>query len=151
MSSKNTSKILYAKKISGLPTNISLTFDTVHINFYKSRQENGFFYCELVIPKLRDDDENILVLDFMNSYEKKCNVEEYENSEEEEYEDPFNYEYEVPLNDHNLDSLPDAIFCYFEYGIDRNQPFLLLHMKIKNTPFFGFVFIESNLYTIMPL
>ena len=109
----------------------------MHIQFCKSRQDNGFFYCSLVIPKLRDHDGNILVLDFMN-----CDFNEYENFEEEEYE--------VPFNDHNLDSLPDAASCYFEYRIDRNQPFLLLHMKIKNTPFFGCVFIESNLYTIMP-
>ena len=41
---ENASKLLYAKNLPSLPSDISLAFIRAYIRFYKSREISGFFF-----------------------------------------------------------------------------------------------------------
>lgn len=128
----NASKLLYAKDLPGIPSDISLSFNNVYVRFYKSPEMNGYFYCTLAVPAFKDDD----------GY-----VREREFSQETENEDDIDLStYYNPFNDHSFDSLPKAVTCYFEERNEMGQRMLLLLMKIKGTPFYGHVLIDRDLY-----
>lgn len=129
---ENASKLLYAKDLSGLPSDISLAFNNVHVRFYKSQEMNGFFFCTLAIPAFTDDEGYVFEREF----------EEVVLSD-----DDIDFStYTVPLHDHTFDSLKKSIACHFEYKHEMGRRSLLLRMKIKGTPFDGYVFIDDSLY-----
>lgn len=125
---ENASKLLYAKNLPSLPSDISLAFIRAYIRFYKSREISGFFFCTFAVPAFKDDDGYVI---------------------EREFNDESGYDlskYLVPCNDSDLDSLSKVVSCYFEDKTEMGRRMLLLNMKIKGTPFFGHVLIDSNLY-----
>lgn len=124
---------MYAKELDGIPADISLLFNNVHIRFYKSHELNGFFYCTFAVPAFKDDEGYVLELDFVSS----------QVTEEDE---DFLSVLQAPLNDHSFASLPKAVTCSFEEKIEMGQRMLLFNMQIKGTPFIGYVLISENLY-----
>lgn len=129
---ENASKLLYAKDLPGLPSDISLGFNNIHIRFYKSQELNGFFYCTLAIPALTDDEGYVLEMEFTEVVISEDDIE-------------FST-YSVPFHDHTFDSLTKSVACHFEEKHDMGRRSLLLLMKIKGTPFNGYVFIDDSLY-----
>ena len=125
--------LLKTKDIPGLPDDISLLFERVHVRFYKSEEHNGYFACTMVIPDLKDEDGFVVEQGFSSS----------QASEEDE---GFLEEYEVPLNDHTFDSLPKAVSCSFEDTTEMGKRMLVLNMKIKGTPFLGYVLIDKDYF-----
>ena len=128
----NSTKLLFAKRIHGLPSDINLAFSNIYIRFYKSEEDKGFFFCRLAIPTFKDEDGFVREFDFS------------ENSSEEEI---GSWQYEVSLNDHNLDNLLNCIECFYEDKTEMGQRMLLLNMKIKGTAFNGHVLIDREFYT----
>lgn len=129
----DSTKLLFAKQIRGLPSDINLAFSNIQIRFYKSEEDNGFFLCRLAIPTFKDEDGYVREFDFS------------ENCSEEEKTDSWLYE--VPLNDHNLDSLSNSTECFYTDITEMGQRMLLLNMEIKGTPFRGHVLIDRDFYT----
>ena len=152
----NASKLLYAKDIRGLPSDISLIFNNVHIRLYKSLEMNNYFHCTLAIPSILDDEGYVLELDFLSninsSLEKELNsnITQLSDSEfdENKLDIDFRSTYLAPLNDHSFDILPKSVSCWFEEETDMGQRMLLLNMKIEGTPFSGYAFIDCSLYTV---
>ena len=156
----NASKLLYAKDIRGLPSDISLIFNSAHIRLYKSLEMNNYFHCTLAIPSILDDEGYVLELDFLSninsSLEKELNsnITQLSDSEfdvwksENKLDSDFCSTYLAPLNDHSFDSLPKSVSCWFEEETDMGQRMLLLNMKIEGTPFSGYAFIDRSLYTV---
>lgn len=130
--SENASKLLEVKNLTGLPGDISLSFSNAYVRFYKSQEMNGFFYCNLAVPAFADDEGYVLEIEFCQEMESE--------------EDVDLSTYLIPFNDHSFNSLPRAVTCYFEERNEMGQRTLLLFMKIKGTPFYGYVFIDDSLY-----
>lgn len=128
-------RALKVKDIPGLPDDISLRFDRVHIRFYKSQEHNGYFTCTMALPDVKDEDGDVYEWGFSSS----------QASEEDE---DFLEEHEVPLNDHTIDSLPKAVSCSFEDKTEMGKRFLLLNMKIKGTPFLGHAYVDGDFYQV---
>lgn len=128
----NATKLLYAKDLPGLPSDISLSFNNVYVRFYKSAELTSYFHCKLAIPAFKDDEGYVLEREFSHVTE---------NDEESD-----SLTYLNPFNDHTFESLPKAVTCYFEEVIERGRRMLLLFMKIKDTPFYGYAYIDEDLY-----
>ncbi|MEQ1603129.1 MAG: hypothetical protein ABL885_15340 [Methylophilaceae bacterium] len=127
---ETASKLLYVKDLPGLPEDITLSFNILHIRFYKSREMGGFFFCTLAIPTIKDDEGYVFESDFYNS---KGSIDFPP--------------YIAPYNDTPIEELPKSVSCYFEDKTERQRRMLFLNMKIKGTPFCGHVFIDSDYYT----
>lgn len=128
------SKLLLAKDMLGLPSDISLSFNNVYVRFYKSSEMNGYFYCKLAIPAFQDDEGYVFEREF-------CAI-----TEDDEDDDIDLSTYLNPFNDHTFDSLPNSATCYFEEKTEMGQRMLLLFMRIKGTPFYGYVLIDQDFY-----
>jgi hypothetical protein len=162
---ENASQLLYAKDLPGLPEDITLSFNNVHIRFYKSREMGGFFFCTLAIPTIKDDEGYVFESDFYNckvskgdliksqTYSGRDHGQEEDASESEDHVDWEEEEnidfstYIVPYNDTSIEELPKAVSCYFEAKTERRRRLLFLNMKINGTSFRGEVFIDSDYYT----
>ncbi|MDD2934639.1 MAG: hypothetical protein PHO76_12210 [Methylotenera sp.] len=130
--SEQASKLLYAKDLPGLPSDISLSFNNAYVRFYKSQELNGFFHCSFAIPAFTDDEGYVVEDAFFQITES---------------EDDIDFStYLIPFNDHNFDSLSKDVTCYFEEKVEMGKRMLLLVMKIKGTPFYGSVFIDDDMY-----
>lgn len=129
---ENASKLLYAKDLSGLPSDISLAFNNAYVRFYKSQEMKGFFYCTLAIPTFSDDEGYVLEIEFN---EVVLSEDDIDSSI-----------YTAPFHDHTFDSLTKSIACHFEEEYEMGRRSLLMLMKIKGTPFNGYVFIDDSLY-----
>lgn len=124
---------LKTNDIPGLPADISLHFDRLHIRFYKSQEHNGYFACTLAIPDIKDEDGF--------AFERS-----FSSSQASEDDEDFLDDHEVPLNDHTFDNLPKAVSCSFEDKTEMGKRMILLNMKIKGTPFLGYVLIDQDHY-----
>lgn len=127
----DSTKLLYAKQIHNLPSDITLAFNNIYIRFYKSQEDIGFFYCRLAIPAFKDEDGYVCEFDF---------------SENDSKNEVDSWLYEVPLNDHDFDSISNCIECFYTDITEMGHRMLLLNMKIKGTPFNGHVFIDRDFY-----
>lgn len=131
---EKATKLLYAKDLLGLPSDISLSFNSAYVRFYKPENMNGYFHCNLAIPSFSDDEGYVLETEFLQKID-----------DEEEFDSST---YIIPFNEHSFSSLPKAVTCYFEEKTEMGQRTLLWIMKIKGTPFNGYAYIDPNLYNV---
>ena len=128
-----SSKLLYAKDLSGLPKDIELLFNNVHVRFYKSRDMKGDIFCTLANPTFPDGDGYVRELEFSAS------------THDEESGNCFGSEYSFH-NEHDFETLKKSIVCTFEDKTEMGKRMLLLNMRIKGTPFNGAVLVDQDWY-----
>lgn len=147
----SSSKKFNARKLSGLPSTVSLKFDTIYIRVYKSEVNRGYFSCTVAIPAYQDNEGYVLeygFADHIRSPELDSPTEDSEPSFEADFDpgEPGYWEYEAPLNDHGLDTIPPAMTCNFNETIEEGRRLLLINLTIEGTPFYGFTLVDSDLY-----
>ena len=155
-----------AKKILGLSDKVNLKFNNFYLGLHKSEDNEGYFYCTLTIPKFKDDDGYELELSFSDYlreepeqstrdtryYEPQydpekdavVNICEYE-PELEMGIDPFE-KYSALCCGMSFSDLAEGSEFLFEEKIERGQHILLLTLKIKETSYYGYAFIDRELY-----
>lgn len=147
------SKRFGAKQLSGLPKDIELDFDNVHVRVYKSENQAGYFSCSLAIPAHEDDEGYVLEYDFSDPIKTR----ELDNPQEElipsfesdfDFGEPSAWEYEAPLNDHSFDTLVQAMSGKFSDETEQGQRCLLFNLRISGTPFSGYALIYPDLYRV---
>lgn len=60
------SSTLNAKQLPGLPHDIELDFNHVHVRVHKSEWHDGYFSCSIAIPAHKDDEGYVLELDILD-------------------------------------------------------------------------------------
>ena len=123
-----SSKLLYAKDLHGLPKDIELLFNNVHVRFYKSHEFDGYFFCTLAVPSFPDEDGYVSELEFLSPMDDESG------------------DYSSQFNDHTFETLPKAVKCAFEEKTEMGKRLLCLNLRIQGTPFNGVTLIDQDFY-----
>lgn len=146
------SKLFNAKQLSGLPGDIELGFDTIHVRVYKSEEQPGFFHCTLAIPAHKDAEGYVLEIDFNDPIRSRrldnppAEEEVPDFDSDFDFGEPSAFEYEAPLNDHSYESITQAMSCQFRDKVEQGRRILLFKLSITGTPFDGDALILPGLY-----
>ena len=144
------SSTLNAKQLPGLPHDIELDFNHVHVRVHKSEWHDGYFSCSIAIPAHKDDEGYVLELDILDP----TRPDEVDKLQEDtapslaaEFESGAlgDWEYEAPLNDHNIDTIHQAMSCKFSDTTEQGRRLLTFNLTISGTPFSGYTLIHPNL------
>jgi hypothetical protein len=148
----DASKKFSAKQMAGTPKDLELDFDNVHVRVYKSDEQTGYFRCTLAVPAHEDDEGYVREFDFSDPIKAR----ELENPREEiipPFESDFDSGeasywdyYEAPFNDHDFDTLVQAMSAKLSEKTEQGRKFLIFHLKISGTPFNGCTTIYPDLY-----
>lgn len=130
-------KLLHANRVVGLPKNIKVNFDVMHVRFYSSEEHKGFFYCQLAIPALTEEDDFV----FEREFDDFSAIGRFDSDEGD------NGFYEAPLLALSCDALPTSTQCHYELEIIDGRELLLLVVAVKDTPFLGCVAFDDYFYT----
>lgn len=130
-------KLLHANRVTGLPKNIKVNFDVMHVRFYSSEEHKGFFYCQLAIPALTEEDDFV----FEREFDDFSAISRFDSDEGD------NGFYEAPLLALSCDALPASFQCQYELKVIDGKESLLLVVVVKGTPFIGYVAFEDYFHT----
>jgi hypothetical protein len=141
-----------AKEMAGSPKALALDFDIVHVRVYKSDEDAGYFRCSLAVPSQEDDEGYVREFDFSDPVKAR----EMDNPSEEiipSFQSDFDSGdisywdyYEAPFNDHDCESLVQAMSGKLTEKIEQDRTFLIFHLEILGTPFNGSATIYPDLY-----
>ncbi|SHF93318.1 hypothetical protein SAMN04487965_2993 [Microbulbifer donghaiensis] len=139
-----------AKGTSGLAENVELKFSTVHIRLYKSEDKPGFFSGALAVAAHKDDEGYVLELSLNDSLRSRNWEHEEIPSFDYDFDtgEPSGFYYETQLNDHDFNSITNAVRCHFSEKIEDGRHLLFFDVKIDGTSFRGHALIDEELYHI---
>jgi len=129
-------KLLHANRVTGLPANIQINFDVMHVRFYSSEEYKGYFYCQLAIPALTEEDD----FGFEREFDDYSAISRFESDGSDcEF-------YQAPLSPISSDMLPKSTQCHFEFKVIDGKEILLLVAAVKGSPFLGYVSFDDDFY-----
>ena len=157
------SKKIEARKCKGLPAHIKLKFNICYIRFYKSENIPHTFYCQLAIPRFKDDDGYVLELFFDDSSkqeeppiqnyrddktvydpEEDAMINVSEDEPEADYGHGDEYYYTVLDNGMSFDELARSSKLFFKLEVDGyGRNYLRLNLEIKPIAYYGDALIDS--------
>ena len=130
-----SSKLIYAKDLQGVPKDIELLFNSAHVRFYRSNEYDGYFVCTLAVPAFTDEDGYVRELEFFSP------------TDDDGLEDAFGSgEYSSQLNMLTFETLPKAVKCSFGESTEMGKRLLLFNLRIQGTPFNGVTLIDQDFY-----
>lgn len=141
-----------AKQMAGSPKNLELDFDNLDVRVYKSNEDPGYFRCSLAVPSQEDDEGYIQEFDFSDSVKAREMVNPSEDiipSFQSDFDsgDISFWDYcEAPFNNHDCDSLVQAMSGKLTEKIEQGRIFLIFNLEISGTPFNRSATIHPDLY-----